>query len=307
MTKAIHSYATPQASKSRAAQMSVPEEKPHVPFEIYRLEDLSGNSHLNDGVPHLHNSFELVWVLDGSGNYFVDNEQHDVGPDQIYCLTPGQLHQFRPDHQTRGFVLTFSPEFLFMPQDNAALIFHSSSFHKLSGTTIIPLTSEIREEMEDLAGKMVREFENFFLLRSEILRGLLNIFMIYLTRQYRPAVLPAIKAGNKTLVNRFFAIVEKKYMEYKLVAEYADELAVTPNHLNEMVKKISGFPASHHIRQRVVLEAKRLATYSGSSMKEIAYSLGFDDIAHFSKFFKNFSGRSFTDYKKDAMQQFLSI
>lgn len=307
MTKTSRSCLVQRTSGSKAEHTPVPEERTNVPFEIYKLEDASGNHHLKDGAPHLHHSFELVWVLEGSGDYLVDNEQHEVGADMVYCLTPGQLHQFKPDTDTKGFVITFSPEFLLMPEDNAALIFHASSFHKLSGTTIIQLSADIREEMEDLAGKMLKEFASFLLLRSEILRGLLNIFMIYLTRQYRPTVASVVKAGNKALVNRFFSIVEKKYMEYKLVAEYADELAVTPNHLNEMVKKVSGFPASHHIRQRVILEAKRLATYSGSSMKEIAYSLGFDDIAHFSKFFKNFSGRSFTDYKRDAMQQFLSI
>ena len=67
----------------------------------------------------------------------------------------------------------------------------------------------------------------------------------------------------------------------------------------------SGTPADVPAgRQRVVLEAKRQATYSGASMKEIAHQLGFDDIAHFSKFFKNFSGLSFSNYKKEVMQQF---
>ncbi|WP_083727092.1 helix-turn-helix domain-containing protein [[Flexibacter] sp. ATCC 35208] len=51
-----------------------------------------------------------------------------------------------------------------------------------------------------------------------------------------------------------------------------------------MVKKVSGFPASHHIRQRVVPEVRRQAPYSGASMKEIARQLGFDDLAHFNKF-----------------------
>ncbi|SHN13214.1 AraC-type DNA-binding protein [Chitinophaga sp. CF418] len=282
-------------------------EKTHLPFKIYKLDDGTANNHLMNNVPHQHNSFELIWVLEGNGHYWVDSEQHEVGPHQIYCLTPGQVHQFRLNRNIKGYVITFSQEFLLMPKDNAALIFHPNSFHQLAGTTVIRLNEDMRTEMEDLVIKMLKEFDNFLLLRSEILRGLLNIFMIYLTRQYRPAVQPPSKQGNRALVSRFFSIVEKKYMVFKLVADYADELAVTPNHLNEMVKKVSGFPASHHIRQRVVLEAKRQATYSGSSMKEIAYSLGFDDIAHFSKFFKNFSGRSFTDYKKDAMQQYLSI
>ena len=282
-------------------------EKTHLPFGICKLESDAANSHLMSNVPHQHNSFELIWVSEGNGHYWIDNEQYEAGPNQVYCLTPGQVHQFKPEKNIKGYVITFSQEFLLMPKENASLIFHSNSFHQLAGTTVIRLNEDVRTEMEDLVVKMLKEFDNFFLLRSEILRGLLNIFMIYLTRQYKPAAQPPAKQGNRSLVNRFFSIVEEKYMVYKLVADYADELAVTPNHLNEMVKKVSGFPASHHIRQRVVLEAKRQATYSGSSMKEIAYSLGFDDIAHFSKFFKNFSGRSFTDYKKDAMQQYLCI
>jgi AraC-like DNA-binding protein len=98
--------------------------------------------------------------------------------------------------------------------------------------------------------------------------------------------------------------VEQKFITHKKVTEYADHLAVTPNYLNEIVKRASGFPASHHIQQRIVLEAKRHATYSDSSMKEIAYHLGFDDIAHFSKFFKNVVGQSFTDFKKQSSCRF---
>jgi len=307
MTKTIHCNMAQPARAQKPEQVSSQEEKTNLPFEIYKLEDASGNNHLKDHSPHQHNSFELVWVQKGNGHYIVDNEQYEVGIDEVYCLTPGQLHQFRPGKEVRGYVLTFNQEFLMMPQENTALIFHSNSFHKLSGTTVITLNDEVRAEMVDLVVKMQKEFDNYFLLRAEILRGLLNVFMIYLTRQYKPATPAVVRTGNRALVNKFFSLLEQKYMEYKLVAEYADELSVTPNHLNEMVKKVSGFPASHHIRQRVVLEAKRQATYSGFSMKEIAYNLGFDDIAHFSKFFKNFSGRSFTDYKKEAMQQFLSI
>lgn len=79
---------------------------------------------------------------------------------------------------------------------------------------------------------------------------------------------------------------------------YYGLLSVTPNYLNEIVKKTTGRSASHHIRQRIVFEAKRQATYSDSCMKQIGYYLGFDDMAHFSKFFKMVTGINFTDFKK---------
>ena len=86
-----------------------------------------------------------------------------------------------------------------------------------------------------------------------------------------------------------------------MVIDYASQLYVTPNYLNRIVKKITGFTASHHIQQQIILEAKRKALYLSASMKEIAYSLGFDNLAHFSKFFKNNCGMSFTDFKKQAL------
>jgi YesN/AraC family two-component response regulator len=84
-----------------------------------------------------------------------------------------------------------------------------------------------------------------------------------------------------------------------MVSDYAGRLSVTPNYLNEIIKKTTGFSAGHHIRQRIVLEAKRQATYSGRCMKEIAYFLGFCDMAHFSKLFKNTTGMNFSYFKKE--------
>jgi AraC-like DNA-binding protein len=68
-----------------------------------------------------------------------------------------------------------------------------------------------------------------------------------------------------------------------------------------VIKKNTGVSAGHLIRQRVVLEAKRLARYSGAGMKEIAYDLGFNDSAHFSRFFKSIAGTNFSDFKKEGI------
>jgi len=93
--------------------------------------------------------------------------------------------------------------------------------------------------------------------------------------------------------------LDKHFKNEKMVSGYAGMLMVTPNYLNEIIKKTTGFSAGYHIRQRVVLEAKRLAKYSNMCMKEIAYSLDFADSAHFSKFFKTVTGTNFSDYKKE--------
>jgi AraC family transcriptional regulator, transcriptional activator of pobA len=268
------------------------------PFEIHAINWDEKVEKINQDAPHRHNYYEIIWVQEGSGICLIDLERLEISSSQIYCLTPGQLHQFKANQNLKGYVLSFVPDFLLMPEDNVTLI----SRQKYVSSRIINVNDGMKTEMDDLLQKMIREYDNFFLMRSELLKGLLKIFLIYLTRQYEPVIPYAEPPRRIELVNRFFSILDKKYMQHKMVAEYAEELSVSPNHLNEIVKKVSGFPASHHIRQRVLLEAKRLAAYSGASMKEIAYSLGFEDIAHFSKFFKNLSGLNFSSYKKTAMK-----
>jgi AraC-like DNA-binding protein len=76
-------------------------------------------------------------------------------------------------------------------------------------------------------------------------------------------------------------------------------LHVSAGYLNDTVREMSGAAASTHIQQRVIREAKRRILFEGSSMKEVAFSLGFSDQAHFSKYFKNISGKNFTDFKKE--------
>ena len=151
---------------------------------------------------------------------------------------------------------------------------------------------------EEIGQKMKKEFSNYYLLRSEILSGLLNILMIHFSRKFLTRNDEMAYTKDAELVRNFKILLKKWFITKKLVADYASELCVTPNHLNRTVKKITGFTASHHIQQYIILEAKRQAIHSNGSMKEIAYLLGFDNLAHFSKFFKNNSGMNFTSFKK---------
>jgi len=57
-------------------------------------------------------------------------------------------------------------------------------------------------------------------------------------------------------------------------------------YLNEVSKEITGFIASYWIQNEVLLEAQRLLFYTNMDVKEIAFSLGYEDHTYFSRFFK---------------------
>ena len=126
----------------------------------------------------------------------------------------------------------------------------------------------------------------------------MKVFLITLKRSSKAVRQQFTSSRKMRLFINFSSKLEKNFLTKRLVAEYASELSVTPNYLTEVVKKITGNSASYHIQQRMVQEAKRLAMYSDANMKVIAYTLGFDDLSHFSKFFKNAAGMNFTEFKK---------
>lgn len=275
----------------------------NIPFEIHTMEWIDQNRRQQNADPHRHNYFVIIWVKKATGTHLIDLEKYQLQDNTVYCITPGQVHQLKTTGPADGYVISFTAEFLSAGEANYDLLFNTGLFYTFSNSPVIKVSAEMSAEMEDAVARMTKEFSNFFLLRAEILRGFLKIFLIYLTRQFERPPESEVPSKSVDLVKHFFALIEKHYTTKKMVADYAQELAVTPNHLNEVVKKVTGFPASHHIQQRIILEAKRQAVYSNVTMKEIAWRLGFDDTAHFSKFFKNASGESFTDFRAKSLKE----
>lgn len=107
----------------------------------------------------------------------------------------------------------------------------------------------------------------------------------------------SIQDHQNDLLKRFKALINDHYVNWHGTSEYANELSITPDHLNKVVKLQTGKTAKEHIQGRIALEAKRLLHFSGQSNKEISYALGFSEPANFSAFFKNCTGHSPSKYR----------
>ena len=265
-------------------------------FEISTLESLNINKgSINDPVRRPHS--QIIWITRGAGYFTVDVEKFQMIDNAIYTIPPGRFHQFRPADVITGYILSFNPDFL-----NLAIEGQGRPFFKEIGTDLNRVNMvELRSDgpvLQNLLADIIRELETHLMLRLEILSCLFRIFLMYMKRMTTTIRQEEASSHKMRLFNNFYAKLDKEYKTKKQVAEYASELSVSPSYLTDVVKKVSGYSASYHIQQRMVQEAKRLAMYSDASMKMVAYTLGFDDLSHFSKFFKNFAGISFTEYKK---------
>ena len=103
---------------------------------------------------------------------------------------------------------------------------------------------------------------------------------------------------KQMLLRNFKQLIDKQFRLIKLPKEYAELLYVTPNHLNALCQDLLGKTAGDVIRDRILLEAKRLLTNEGMTITEIAYDLNFQDNSYFTRFFKKYTGTTPEEFRK---------
>jgi AraC-like DNA-binding protein len=272
-----------------------------LPFKAQTIKEFISEQDETNDAPHSNNYYEMVWLTKGHGTLQVDMQKYPIESNTAFYLKPNETHQFQMHPEMDGYVFTFTDSFFSLGHYDFDLACHGSLYEIFSNHRVINIPCEMETIMKETALKIVQEYESQSVYKMDLVKRYFKIFLIYLMRTLEE-ILQATEHSRETeLTTNFMELLDKNFKEKKMVAEYAAKLLVTSNYLNRTVKKITGFSAGHHIRQRVVLEAKRMGRYSDAGMKEIAYSLGFLDSAHFSRFFKAFGGINFSDFKRGGI------
>jgi AraC family transcriptional activator of pobA len=272
-----------------------------LPFKIQTIKNLVEQQDERSESVHSHDYYEIVWIINGRGTLFVDLAEHAIENNMIFCFKPNQAHRLVLDSGMEGFVISFTDAFFNVGEHEFDILCQSSLYQLFNECRLIVMQNGIEQEIRDISLKMIKEYENQYAFRTQLLKRYFRIFLILLSRQLEENVEYVVQTRETELVKCFMQMLDKYFREKKMVSYYSSQLFVTANYLNRIVKKNTGYSAGHHIRQRVVLEAKRMGRYSESGMKEIAYELGFLDLAHFSRFFKSVAGTNFSDFKKQAL------
>jgi AraC family transcriptional activator of pobA len=220
----------------------------------------------------------------------------------LYFGRPDQDFLKAVPEEAQGQVLLFTDEFACLSGHERELLLFQL-FHHAEPAQPLQVPPEQAAELASLLASMKHQVASSAILRDEILRSYLRTLLLCCTRLQQQ--LGKASTGIQTgLLSRFQQLLEVNYTRWKSVAEYADRLHVTPNHLSVSIRKETGRPASEHIRHRIMLEARRLIARRDAHLKEVAYELGFEDAAHFSKLFKRCTGTTFSTFKQQTQAQY---
>ena len=247
-------------------------------------------SKLNDydfSEPHRHDYYELFFFQKGGGQHEIDFVPFEIKAGSFQLVVPGQVHQMKRAPGSMGFVLLFANEAVVQSKQVLDfLLDHGSQSVEESN----PFCTFSEEDAGIIEHIILDAWNNKSKQAVEILQHTLIGLCLRMKE-----IIGTNPGSNSSTYGQFRRLLVADFREMRSVSAYADQLNLTPKALNEAVKKQSGGTASEHIYKQIILEAKRLLLL-GSSVKEVAFSLQFDDPGHFSKFFKKQVGSSPADF-----------
>jgi AraC family transcriptional activator of pobA len=231
-------------------------------------------------------------MVDGITCHGGDLQQFDIKNNELLFVLPHQMHKLPSgNHGTDYFKLGFDEDCLsFLPKQYPFIV--------------NPLNKQKIQFQPSAVARLKSTFEILLGLLSEI--------------DTEPDIIPAHLNSLLTEINAAYFFADKnppddklaKYIRFKLfiennladhitVNEIAKKLALNTNNLYNIVKHYSGVSPKEFITGRLILEAKRRLYYSESSIKELAFDLGFNDPEYFSRLFKKVTGNTIATFVQD--------
>lgn len=263
-------------------------------------------SHKNLHLPHKHNFYHMVLFTEGGGTHAIDFNNFAVKPYQIYFMVPGQVHGWSFEGHVDGYIINFSVPFFQSFLLRSDYLEDFTFFNGTTNNSVIDIPPSLQPDIKKIFEAIIHESENPGRLSIDMVRVLMLQIFISIARIGMEKEPPNTNNYNFTLLKNFQKLIDKNFLELKLPKDYAELLYITPNHLNAICKVMLGIPAGEVIRNRTVLEAKRLLVNLELSVTEIAYRLGFADNSYFTKFFKKQAGITPENFRKKTLNTYIS-
>lgn len=247
---------------------------------------------------HRHRQFfQILSITDGEAICFLDGQEIRLKPPAALTVTPGIPHGFRFSPDVQGHVITLQVgqlDTILRSSPEARRLF------KIPRVVRIGSADEAAERLARSVAAIAAEFPGSAAGRAGLIEAHLAILLIELSR-----LIAAERDGEEAdgrpasrHAAAFRTLLDREFRRQRSVGFYAGQLGISEMHLNRICRAAFGTSALGAINRRIMLEASRDLTFTVLSVKEIAYSLGFDDPAYFTRFFTKHGGETPTAFRR---------
>ena len=244
------------------------------------------------------NAYSIYWIQEGSGTYNIDFKQYNFDDNVLFFLSPGQIFTVDSEQIKTAYKLTFVSNFYCIQTHDAEVACNGILFNNIYETPFVKPCAKETAKLNFILENLIEEFQQKETAQYDMLQSYLKQFIISAVRVQKENNL--IKEDTETrLFKDFSLLVEQNYKTMHSVTDYANRLGISPKSITKHFKKTGSKTPSDFIKNRIILEAKRLLIYTDKTVKEIAFDLGFNDPAYFTRFFTKAILKSPLQFKKE--------
>ena len=262
--------------------------------EIFQVEVFDANRHFAVQYPHRHDFYEVLFLYKGSGYHIIDENQYEVTPPCVFFLSPGQTHEIILSSDIEGFIFLFTSEFYLQNQKNKSRLLEYPFFFSTDRANP-PLLLSVSEDITFLKNLFERASSLLSIVNEpnlELFCSFLDIILLTCNSLYPLNNQQIKKAKGNILVKKFLLLIEENYQKNLSIRDYSNVLKVTPHHLTQVVKDITGKTSVDLLQDKMIIEIKRLLLHTSLTISEISEIMHFVDNSYFTKYFKKHTGLS---------------
>lgn len=243
-------------------------------------------------------AYSIYWIKKGSGIYHIDFENYSFDGNVLFFLSPGQVFSVDSEEIKEAYKLTFLRDFYCIQTHDKEVACNGLLFNTIYDTPFLQPTANDTTKLNFIINCLVDELKQSETGQYDMLQAYLKQFIVHAVR-IKTARYQIKDDVESQLFKDFSLLVEQNYKTLHSVTEYAARLGISPKSLTKHFQRIGSKTPSDFIKNRIILEAKRQLLYSSGSVKQIAFNLGYNDPAYFTRFFTKSTTKSPLRFKTD--------
>jgi len=262
-------------------------------FNVFKIDELARGKNQKAKMPYNRRTYYKISMINGRNRAEYADKSIDIKKNALLFATPKIPYNYLPlDDDQHGYFCIFTDEFL--TRNKSGVILDELPIFQPGGYPIFEVTTESAEEITEIFKKMFKELSSDYAYKYDLIRNYL-LELIHYGQKLQPAsaLYPTHNASAR-VSSLFIELLERQFpiqspdqkLRLRTAKDYADQLSVHVNHLNKVLKENTGKTTTDMISTRILMEAKILLKETNWNISEISYSLGFEQLAHFSNFFR---------------------
>ena len=245
--------------------------------------------------PHSHDFYLLMIFTEGSGSHKIDSESYLIKPGSVFFMSPAEVHSWKLNDDTDGYILFFNSSFYLMDlrsSDLRDLPFFRSENKIRQGLLHARELSKIIPVIKTMINESISDSVN----QKKILRSYLDILLLKFDQLFKTS--DKGTSTNSSLVPKLETLIEQHFKDHLPTLFYASRLNISLSQLNITTNHLLNRSVNDMIHERIIVEAKRLLLYSDLTISQISDELNYKDNSYFSRFFKKITNSTPEQFRK---------